>query len=99
MNAISCMILGLKVADLTDVFTMLSTQLLWVSFAAAEPCQAAPWPNLRRALHGPQQKMPWSLVGRLLTSYHVVRVSGCMPGPDIDLVIIHMAQMNMSSSQ
>jgi hypothetical protein len=90
-NAFLLQDLGLSVADVTDVFMVPSTQLLRVGFAAAEPCQAA--------LAKLQAGVPWAAADNALVygwspadSLSRVRVSGCTPGLDLDLVAAHMAQ-------
>jgi hypothetical protein len=70
---------------------MLLTQLLCVSLAAADPCQAI--------LAKLQAGVTWTTAeGALVFSWSPadflsqVRVSGCMPGLDMDLVVTHKAQ-------
>jgi hypothetical protein len=83
---------GINPADVTDVFMVLSTQLLRVGFHAEGPCSAA-----RAKL---QVGVPWAAAEGALVygwlpadSLSRVRVSGCTPHLNTDRVAAHMAQL------
>jgi hypothetical protein len=83
--------LGISPADVADVFMVPSTQLLRVGFHAEGPCSAA--------LAKLQVGVPWAATDGALVygwspadSLSRVRVSGCTPHLDTDLVAAHMAQ-------